>query len=188
MQSTIRVAGRPGDARAIARVHVDSWHATYGHGLLPRQYLDRLTVPDLTTRWRRRLARPHHQTGVWVAEIAHEVIGFAECGPCVQDRSLLAFAGEVYMLYVHPDCLGRGIGSALLDRSMADLASRPFYWIAVWVVEGNRRARAFYRAHGLRPDGAHRTDHFTGQRVPVVRYVGPLNPIIDFDRLLEPSA
>ncbi len=185
MQSRIRIAGRPGDARAIARIHVDSWQTTYGNGLLPRQYLDRLTVPGLTRRWQKRLAYRYGGHGVWVAERGGTVVGFAELGPCMQDDSLLGFAGEVYMLYVHPDATGQGIGRALLDQALDELSDRPFYWAIVWVVAGNRRARAFYESAGLRPDGAERIDRFAGQRVPVLRYAKALNPIIDFDSLGE---
>ena len=196
MQSRVRIAGWSGDAQAIARIHVDSWQATYGNGLLPRQYLDRLTIAGLTERWQKRLgqlsrgspATPAHIAdaySVWVAEIGDEVVGFAEFGPCTQDPALAGFAGEVYMLYVHPSAQGRGIGRDLLDCAVAELAAYSFYWLVIWVVAGNQRAQAFYRRAGLKSDGARRIDHFAGQSVPVVRYARPLNPIIDFDRLFE---
>ncbi|MEM9489108.1 MAG: hypothetical protein AAGC55_08185, partial [Myxococcota bacterium] len=58
MQSRIRLASQT-DARAIARIHVDSWQDTYSDGLLPQAYLSRLSVPGLTERWSRRLTNPH---------------------------------------------------------------------------------------------------------------------------------
>jgi ribosomal protein S18 acetylase RimI-like enzyme len=176
VQASVRTAGRPGDARGIARVHVASWRATYD-GLLPDAYLSRLTVPALATSWGRKLSRQGDLRGVWVAERRRRVIGFVEVGACIDDDSLAGFAGEVFMLYVHPEHVGRGVGRALLSRALEALAASPYYWVVIWVVEGNRRARRFYRHLGLRADGATRVDRFAGQPVSVVRHAGPLNPV-----------
>lgn len=185
VQSRIRIARGPSDARGIAQVHVDSWQATYGNGLLPRRYLDRLTVPGLTQRWQRRLSRGFSGYTVWVAEDNGGVVGFAEIGPCLQDDALLGFAGELYMLYVHPSHTGQGIGQALLKSALESLEDRPFFWAVAWVVEGNHLARTFYRRAGLRPDGDRRTDRFADRQVPVLRYARPLNPAVDFNRLFD---
>ena len=43
------------DAPALAQVHVTSWRETY-RGLVPDAYLDSLSVPERTERWRGRLS------------------------------------------------------------------------------------------------------------------------------------
>ena len=43
------------DTRGIATVHVRGWQAAYG-GILPRKFLDALSVDEREARWR-RLAR-----------------------------------------------------------------------------------------------------------------------------------
>ncbi len=170
---------RRDDARAIARVHVASWRAAY-RGLLPQSYLDRMSTTALAQRWRDREA-------VWVAEVDGKVVGFSLLGPCRHDAALAGFAGEVTMLYVHADYTGDGFGQALLELSLDELARQQYFWVVVWVVEGNRAARSFYERRGLRLDGARRDDEFDGTRVPVVRYAAPLNPAFDFARLFAVS-
>lgn len=61
---------------------------------------------------------------------------------------VVSAGGEVYKLYVDSFFSGRGIGGALLEFAAAQTgASR------LWVLEKNRKARAFYEKHGFLPTG-----------------------------------
>ena len=72
---------------------------------------------------------------VHVAEMDGEINGF------------LALHGDmVEHLYVRPDLLRRGIGSALLQRAKERLPSG----FRLWVFQDNVPARRFYERHGLR--------------------------------------
>ena len=72
---------------------------------------------------------------VHVAETNGEISGF------------IAMHGDmVEQLYVRPDLLRRGIGSALLRRAMERLPSG----FRLWVFLQNVPARRFYERHGLR--------------------------------------
>ena len=72
---------------------------------------------------------------VHVAETNGEISGF------------IAMHGDmVEQLYVRPDLLRRGIGSALLRRAMERLPSG----FRLWVFLQNVPARRFYESHGLR--------------------------------------
>ena len=72
---------------------------------------------------------------VYVAETDGEISGF------------IAMHGDmVEHLYVRPDLLRRGIGSALLRRAMERLPSG----FRLWVFLQNVPARRFYERHGLR--------------------------------------
>jgi ribosomal protein S18 acetylase RimI-like enzyme len=72
---------------------------------------------------------------VHVAETNGEISGF------------IAMHGDmVEHLYVRPDLLRRGIGSALLRRAMERLPSG----FRLWVFLQNVPARRFYERHGLR--------------------------------------
>lgn len=65
------------------------------------------------------------------------------------DAGLLGFLGEtegwVNHLYVHPDHLGRGVGSALLRHAQSHQES-----LQLWCFQKNRRGRRFYEARGFR--------------------------------------
>lgn len=181
MNALVRPA-RPADAEAIGRVHSESWRLTYA-GLLPSRYLATLDQEVLAERWRRRLQAPRGASTLLVAEQAGDVVGFSLAGPTSERDLEDGFAGEIQMLYLLPAGQRRGHGRALFERSVAELSARRLYWLVVWVVEHNLAARAFYRRVGLEPDGGRRTDTLGGQAVEVVRFAGPLNPLIDFARL-----
>jgi ribosomal protein S18 acetylase RimI-like enzyme len=167
---------RVDDAAGVARVHAESWRLTYG-GLLSARYLAGLDEEVLAESWRRRLAARDGRRALLVAEEDGEVVGFSLYGPCVDDRELAGFAGEIQMLYVRPAAQRRGHGRALLEGSAAALARRPLFWLVLWVVEANHAARAFYRRLGLQPDGGRKLDRLAGEAIQVVRYAGPLNPV-----------
>lgn len=187
---TIRVADTAGDARGIAEVHVASWRAAY-RGVLPRRYLSAMSVDSLTEHWTQRIQGAgrfaFRSDDLWVVEAEDRVIGFASIGPCLDDEELAGFAGEVQMLYIHPEMSGQGLGRALFDHVLGVLAKRDYRWLVVWVLEHNKGARQFYERMGLQADGSTATDHSTGQGVSVVRYAKALNPVIDFDALWERS-
>lgn len=50
----------------------------------------------------------------WVAEVRGEIVGFTD----------LTDAGEIDMLYVHPDRTRRGVGKALLDEAEREARAR----------------------------------------------------------------
>ncbi len=54
---------------------------------------------------------------------------------------------ELYAIYVRASWHGTGVGQALLDATIGDLAC------SVWVLENNPRAHAFYARNGFVADG-----------------------------------
>lgn len=177
----------PEDAKDIARIHAHSWRTAY-RGLLPQGYLDAMSPFVLAARWQKRLrwdsSRPDsREQDILVVEHEGRVAGFAEIGPCVDDAELVGFAGEMNMLYVDPELVGRGLGRQLLDHGLRALAGREYFWVVIWVLEDNQRARRFYERAGLRWDMASREDRFVNERVTVLRYAKALNPVVDFAAL-----
>lgn len=88
-----------------------------------------------------RLAGPDHE--MWVAEADGRIVGFALFTDVWLDH-----------LFVHPEHLGDGVGTALLDL-VKSLRPEGF---SLWVFESNAGARRFYGRHGLveleRTDGS----------------------------------
>lgn len=171
-----------GDADELARVHLASWRWAY-RGLLPDGYLGGLCQEELAARWWRRLAGEEMDETIRVLEHRGRVGGFVSFGPLRDDPTWLGYAGEIYMLYLEPDLVGRGYGVTLLHRAFDELARCRCHWVVVWVLAKNERARAFYEREGLSLDGARRWDPFGDRAVPVLRYAKALNSIVDFEAL-----
>ena len=146
------------DAAGIARVHVETWHATYA-GLVPDAYLLGLTHARQTQVWRRCLASQAERETTLVAESSgRSVVGFGSCGP--SRRGLPQARAEVYTLYVDSDWQNRGIGRRLLSGQFRWLVGRGYQEAALWVLSANP-TRFFYEAMGGRRV-AERTEAFAG--------------------------
>ena len=72
--------------------------------------------------------------------------------------------GEIYVIAVHPDAAGSGLGTALVRAGLAHLASRGVATAMLFVDEDNDRAVAMYRRLGFVP---HHTE---------VAFVGDVKP------------
>lgn len=70
---------------------------------------------------------------VWVAEASGIVAGVMADHDC-----------WITMLYVHPNQVGTGIGSALINTAKSNME-----FIRLWCFQKNTRARAFYERHGF---------------------------------------
>ena len=151
----VRLAG-PEDADGVARVHVRGWQAAYA-GLIDDDYLRHLDVADRRRAWRDRLPGGEPDVVTYVATTGADVVGFASVGPA-RDGDLARQQerwAEVYAVYVDPAHWRTGVGTALWDAVDAGQTDGTAA-VALWVLLGNLRAREFYTARGLAPDGAQR--------------------------------
>jgi GNAT superfamily N-acetyltransferase len=165
---TVRVA-TVDDAEAIAAVHVWSWQSAY-RDLLPDAYLDALSVEGRRNTWRRILAETDlPRTGTFVLLDGLDVIGFIHVAS-TRDEDLPAATGEVTALYLTPAAWGLGGGRQLLDTAEASLSAAGFGSAALWVLETNVAARAFYERQGWAPDGARKVEHRGDVVLVEVRY------------------
>jgi len=130
---TIR-SGRPGDARGIARLDVETWRATYA-GILAAPFLVGLSTQRRELGWATVIEREPHDVRVAVNQDGH-ILGFGSCGRC---RGEPEFAGEVFTLYVAPDWQNQGIGRRQKGRSLGLCLARPAEFSRD---QGQRRAPA----------------------------------------------
>lgn len=77
--------------------------------------------------------------------------------------------GEMFLLFVHPEYAGRGVGRRLLEGAHAALRDVGCGEAFLFVHESNARALAVYAAAGYRPDGTERVTEFRGKRVRELR-------------------
>lgn len=155
-----------GDVEAVARLHAESWIATY-RGTLSDAYLDGPVYQDRLAVWRARWAAPHPALAL-VATAEASTLGF-----------LFALAGHdprygtlVDSLHVAPDARARGIGSSLLlALCQASQARGNDAGVHLWVHENNQQARDYYRRLGAAALRRERHEAPGGGAVTEILYV-----------------
>jgi GNAT superfamily N-acetyltransferase len=130
------VPAGPGDASALAEVHVTAWRETYP-GLLPTAYLDRMSPPVHAARWRRQLTWARASEVVLVAEALQGLTAY--CAGAVKGAT-----AEIFTLYLLRRVQGLGLGRRLFATAARVLAAQGARALDVWVLNGNDRAMAFY--------------------------------------------
>jgi GNAT superfamily N-acetyltransferase len=145
------------DVDAFLTMKVDAWRWAYA-GILPDDHLATLTIDAQAAAWHARLAAPDPADGwVFVAVDGSRVVGVAGAEPS-RDEDATPKTGELAMLYLARDHVGRGLGRALHDRALDALRGASFTRATLWVLEANARGRGFYEHVGWRADGT-RSDH-----------------------------
>ena len=142
------VPAGPGDAAALAEVHVRSWRETYP-GLLPDHRLRRLSVPTHAIRFRRQLSLARAGDVVLVAEGPDGLAAYCNGAAAVGGGS--GGEAEIHTLYVLKFAQGRGLGRRLFTTTARVLRTQGSRSLRVWVLTNNARARAFYAHIGGDP-------------------------------------
>lgn len=136
----------PGDARDIARVHVETWRSAYA-GILPDRVIVQMSVDEKAAAWRQLVQRQDTIETVIVAEMDDgSIVGFASCG-AAGPEAMHDYDGEIHTLYVLPDWQEQGIGRALLCGCFRLLVTAGLANAHLWVLADNP-SRFFYEAMG----------------------------------------
>jgi GNAT superfamily N-acetyltransferase len=135
------------DAIALAALLARVFTATYGSAIplaTLQSYQERVFSPDVVAA---QIACP--DTPAVVATCGGAIVGVSTLAPGAPEQHALPGAVELVRMYVDAAWRGRGVGAALLQRTLVQ-ARRQGYstiWLCVW--QRNQGARAFYQAHGF---------------------------------------
>lgn len=158
MDFTIRKM-QPEDIKQVQNVAKTSWNATY-KGIIPLEVQENfLKTAYNDERMKQRLERSF----LFVAEIADEVVGFANFSPVREDGIV-----ELGAIYLYPEQQGKGIGSALLQKGIDDLDGIKEIYINV--EKDNKIGKTFYEAKGFEVVKEF-DDEFDGHILKTVRMV-----------------
>ncbi|PWK76258.1 GNAT family N-acetyltransferase [Aminobacter sp. AP02] len=134
----------PRDADAIAEVHHEAWRGAYS-GIIPHRALTTMINRRGGEWWANAIRRA---ATVLVIEIGGKVAGYATLG---RNRAReLKQQGEIYELYLRPECQGIGLGSRLFAAARQRLADHGLKGMVVWALEENENALSFYAGAGGR--------------------------------------
>ena len=162
------------DAAGIARVHVLGWQTVY-RGALPQAYLDSLDPAQHAQMWSGLLpTQEWPRAGTLVAVSDSEIVGFAGFCPSRDADADPVVVGEMATLYLLPSVWRSGLGSRLMDASLAVLAEAGYRESTLWVLDANDRARRFYEATGWHHDGTVERKESDTLTLTELRYRRPL--------------
>lgn len=176
LKNTIIRPAYPADAATIARIHVDTWRSTYA-GMIPDKTLVGMSVERHQRQWTRQLLGRRGDEFTLVAQDArHGIVGFGSAGRSRGPAALGQgrgqgpglYDGEVFTLYVQPDCQGAGIGRRLLKDLFEGLRKRGMNSAVIWVLAMNP-SRFFYEAMGG-ARAAGREERLWGELLPEYAY------------------
>lgn len=146
----IRKADRD-DADDLALIHVEGWRSSY-EGLVPAEFLATLDQAKYAQNWQEWLGN-----GTMEALIAHDVDGkaagfvsFGKLRTPIPGMSPIRplYAAEIYAIYILPAYWRAGLGRRLLAEAALALREKRQKSVCLWVMEGNKRAVAFYKTLG----------------------------------------
>jgi ribosomal protein S18 acetylase RimI-like enzyme len=140
------------DADALQTLHLLTWKATYRDHAAEPWYGEQLAAHGLRDWQEIVRTQAAHGGGMLIAREPDAIIGFSQYGPAEDDGS--GVIGHIHRLYVHPARQRTGVGRSLLAASVERLRQNGARAAALWVLESDQRARAFYERMGWKPDGA----------------------------------
>jgi ribosomal protein S18 acetylase RimI-like enzyme len=150
---TIRPAG-PADARALAILAAEAFTDTFGPDNTPTDMAMYLASAFGESVQRAEIDDPRNT--ILLAERGGGTVGYAmlregDAPEAVGDDAAI----EIVRLYSFTRWIGTGVGAALMQRCLDEVAARgrPTIWLGVW--ERNARAIAFYRRWGFTDVGSH---------------------------------
>jgi ribosomal protein S18 acetylase RimI-like enzyme len=154
----------PRDADAIADVHQAAWRGAYA-GIIPHKALTAMINRRGRDWWANAIRRA---ASILVVEIGGKVAGYATLG---RNRAReLPQQGEIYELYLSPECQGIGLGTRLFQTARQRLAANGLKGLVVWALEENNGALDFYQGAGGR-DVAEGVEVFDSKALRKVAFV-----------------
>lgn len=137
--------GKVSDAMAIARIYNQGLLSAYRH-ILPKSYLDSLSMEDAKALWEKNLRRNDYRC--IVMEEDGGVVGFIGMKPDEEYENCMMLAA----LYVDEAYKGRSIGTRLIEEAKYQAKLLGKESVSIVVVLKNERAKSLYEHLGAEFD------------------------------------
>lgn len=143
----------PGDEKVLAFIQTQSWKATF-RDIIPADTLARLTdCQKAEEMYTRVLGKPEIRVALESVDgRSHGITAWSKNRFDLGDDT-----AELICIHSLPEGWGQGFGSAMLERTLGEMARAGFNRVILWVFAENSRARRFYEKHGFSPTGKTQT-------------------------------
>lgn len=138
------------DIPRIAEIHVCSWRHAYRGIVSDYELFQQRSVVKAIQKLEKQI-QGKDKLLVFEDEKDKIVKGFITYGYCRDDDKQDSY--EVYALYVQPEFIKQGIGSALINAVKKRAQELGIKEILLWVLKNNSFGTKFYRKHGFIEDG-----------------------------------
>jgi L-amino acid N-acyltransferase YncA len=157
------------DSLSIAKIHVGTWQHAY-RGQVPDLYLDNLpqSLDKRAEKWKETMDKKQRGLRVFVAEIDQRIVGFCIVNPC-RDVDMDPDTGEVGAIYVDAECIGKGVGSALMEAGLNFLKEEGFTKATLWVLTSHKKSREWYEKKGWKLEGKEKTEERGDMKLDEIR-------------------
>lgn len=158
---TIRMMTRYDNKLAISRVYEESWKYAY-KDIIPQSFLN--SIP--TGNWASNLGKNGRKTLIMLEN--NEIIGTSSF--CESRFPEFKGIGEIISIYLLPQYIGKGHGTALLRAEIDELKKSGYNEIFLWVLEENYPARKFYEKNGFIKTDKFLDDNIGGKSLREIQY------------------
>lgn len=139
------------DVQDLALIHVGGWQSSY-EGLVDPAYLAGLKQEDYAANWTKWLLDGTTSALIAYDQSGHPAgfISFGKLRTPVPGMSPIRplYSAEIYAIYLLPAYWRAGLGRRLITAAVTALKDQKHKSVCLWVMEGNKRAVAFYKALG----------------------------------------
>lgn len=106
----------------------------------------------------------------FVVEADGKVVGWCTVGAS-RDKDSTKEIGELYGIYIHPDSIGKGFGSKLMDHALNALRKDGYKKATLWVLTSNEKTRKWYEKKGWKVEGKTKIDKRQNAELHEIRYI-----------------
>ena len=155
------------DIDILGQIHARSWQHAYKN-IIPDSVLADITAQKRADRFKKAMSESGEEN--YLLLVNNQPVGFTSIG-ISRDDDLSDNTGEIWGIYLDPDHWRKGYGSKLLNWAEAELKSRGYKSIALWVLKDNHQARKFYKKHNFHKEGRRETITIGNKDLEKIRYI-----------------
>ena len=141
---------RPGDEEALARIYCGSWRSGFA-GMITDEVMNRYADYDrVRDRYTAILKDMGSRRGYLIS-----VDGKPHCMAFWDVSREADMPGYAELVCIHslPDNWGKGCGTMMMERVIADVKAAGYKKMMIWMFEENTRALRLYEKFGFRRNG-----------------------------------
>lgn len=139
----------PEDVQAVSRIQIESWWSAFADILTTQTLEEHLKEDAIEQMYRHVLADERFHGLLLTLDGQPHAMAFWSAARGEQTPGL----AELICIHILKENWGKGYGSQLMERALAEMKAAGYREVLLWVFEQNLRARRFYEKFGFSLSG-----------------------------------